>query len=267
MKSRDNVTSEYKKMNTKDLSVDEFYQREIDPKRIMRMVKNYDPCLVNAIKLSYRDGKYYIFDGRHTSVLEKTVRGKGKDVMVDCKVFYGLSRADETELFIEQNGDASPVNKAAKLRALYNAGDPDVVGMVNDTARAGVTIDPKFNKNPAASKIIAYEAIQRIYIKFKDKKKIDEYVDMLNVINTAWDGNKDAFVRDILNGMAKFYEVYGGEFRSTDLVKALRRFSPMQIIREGKSEITGSSTAAGYARAIVRAYNKGRSSRRLEEKL
>lgn len=264
MKERKNVTYEYKKMNTKDLLVDDLYQRDIDPKRIARMVKNYDPCLVNAPKVSFREGKYFIFDGRHTSVLEKTVRGKGRDVMIDCKVFSGLSRLDEMELFVEQNGDAAPVQKAAKLRALYNFGDPDVIGMVNDAACAGVRID--FSKAQAQNKITAYSTIQKIFLRFKANNGRDKYIDMLSAIKQAWGGIPESFVREILNGMAKFYEVYYGEFSRKELAKSLSRYAPIQIVREGKSLISGSSTDVGYARIILRCYNTGRRTNRLEDK-
>lgn len=266
MKDRNSVTYEYRQINTKDLMVDDFYQREIDSKRLMRMVKNYDPCLVNPIKVSFRDNKYWIFDGQHTSVLEKTMRGKGRDVLVDCKVFCGLTRIDEMELFIKQNGDSSPVKTAAKLRALYNAGDPDVVGMVKDTEIAGVRIDPNFTLGRANSKINAYSTIQRIYMRFKAKNKIGDYIDMLNVINVAWDGSPDAFVTEILSGMARFYEVHAGQFSSKDLIKSLRRISPIQIVRDGKGSLSGRTTANGYARCIAQAYNNKRKNR-LEDKL
>ena len=267
MKDRNNIKTEYKKINTKDLFVDDFYQRDIDPKRISRMVKNYDPCLVNVIKVSFRDSKYWIFDGQHTTILEKTVRGNGGDVFVECKVFYGLTRADETELFIAQNGDAVPPKQAQKLKGLYNSGDADVVGMVNDTAKAGVIIDPKFTPSIGKSKIIAYSTIKRIYMRFKQENKINNYIDMLHVINTAWNGSSDGFVREILNGMAKFFKVYAGKFKLCDLIKSLQKVSPVSIVREGKSFITGSTTDAGYARVILQVYNKNRTTNRLEDNL
>lgn len=266
MKDRKNVTHEYKVISTKDLLVDDMYQRDLDPKRVARIVKNFDPCLANVVKVSFRDNKYWIFDGNHTVHAAKAVFASGRDILVECKVFYGLSRADEMELFLAQNGDASPVKIAAKLRALYNNGDQDVVSMVENTAKAGVRIDPKFAASSGISTIKAYSTIRKIYMRFKAKGAVYSYIDMLNTINTAWDGSPDSFVEEILRGMAKFYEIYAGEFKSNELIKSLRRISPSQIVREGKSLISGSTTDAGYARCIVRAYNAGRRNR-LEDKV
>lgn len=258
MNDRKNVTYEYRKMNTKELMVDDLYQRDIDPKRIARMVKNYDPCLVNAIKVSYRDGKYYIFDGRHTSVTEKTVRGKGKDVVVDCKVFTGLTRLDEMELFVAQNGESAVVPVLAKLRALYNFGDSDVTGMVGAAQCAGVRVD--FTKGQATNKVTAVGTLLKIYM----RNPRDQYIDMLSMIRNAWQGIPDSFVREILTGVELFYNKYYGDFNTKDLSKSLSKVAPVQIVREGKSIGTA---AANYARVILRYYNTGRTKHRLEDRL
>lgn len=257
MKDRRNVSFEYKRLNTKDLLVDDLYQRDIDAKRLMRMVKNYDPCLVNAVKVSFRDGKYYIYDGRHTSAMLKSVQGKGKDTVVDCKVFYGLSRLDEMELFVAQNGESSSVSKVAKLRALYNFGDPDVTGMVQAAQCAGVRVD--FTRGQAANKVTAIGTLLKIYMRMPR----DQYIDMLSTLRAAWSGIPDSFVREILSGMELFYNKYYGEFNSKDLSKSLSRIMPNSIVREGKS--VGVSTS-NYARVILRQYNSGRTKHRLEDR-
>ena len=258
MKERKNVTYEYRKMSTKELAVDELYQRDIDPKRIAKMVKNYDPCLVNSVKLSYRDSKYWIVDGRHTSVLEKTVRGKGKDVIVDCKVFYGLTRLDEMELFVAQNGDSAAVSANSKLKALYNFGDPDVVGMVTAAQCAGVRID--FTKGQAMNKVTAVKTLLSIYMRVPR----DQFLDILNVIREAWGGMPESFCREILTGMEIFYRNYYGEFKAKDLIKSLSKVSPIHIVREGKAV---SAASVNYARVILRIYNSNRTTHRLTDKL
>lgn len=264
MKNRNNVTHEYKLINTKDILADELYQREINPKRIAQMAKKYDPCLVNAPKLSFRDGKYYVFDGRHTTVLEKTVRGKGKDVTIECKVFYGLTRFDEMDLFTQQNGIVGPVLSPDKLRALYNFGDPDVVGMVNDASRVGVTID--FKSSPGVCKTVAYATIRNIYLRFVKYGHRELYGEMLNTIRLAWGGMPESFTREILSGMAKFFMAYHGEFKTKELIKSLGRVSPVTISREGKS-LVSSAGENSYARVILSIYNQRRHSNRLEDKL
>jgi len=260
-KDRSKVTREVKKLNTKELMVDELYQRDVDMKRIAKMVKNYDPCLVNFIKVSFRDGKYYIFDGQHTSVLEKTVRGKGNDVPVACLVFSGLTRLDEMELFVAQNGESAVVNTNAKLRALYNFGDPDVTGMVTAAQCAGVRVD--FTHGQAQNKVTAISTLMKLYLKMPR----EQFIDMLSVLRETWNGATDSFAREIMSGMARFYEVYFGQFKAKDMVKSMRRIAPIQIVREGKTFSANNANGSVYARVILRYYNNNRTTNRLEDRL
>lgn len=61
-----NRNYEYKQVNSAFIVIDEDYQRELDQNRVKRIVANFNPDLVNPIKVSYRNGKYYVFDGQHT---------------------------------------------------------------------------------------------------------------------------------------------------------------------------------------------------------
>ena len=261
MRKRDYVTSEYRKLSTKDLCIDTMYQRDLDRKRIDRIVKNYDPCLVNAVKVSYRDGRYYIFDGQHTATVEKIVKGGGEDTIVDCKIFHGLTRLDEMELFVAQNGESAVVNINAKLKALYNFGDKDVVGMVQAAQCAGVRVD--FTKSQAMNKVTALSTLLKAYMHLPR----EQYIDMLSTISAAWGGVPDSFCREILLGMEKFYSTYYGEFRSKLLAKSLSKVSPVQIPREGRALGAATLTASVYARIILRLYNSGRSVNKLTDKL
>ena len=52
-------------LNIKDLISSQAYQRNIDQKRISYIVSNFDPHKIGVIKVSFRDGKYYVYDGQH----------------------------------------------------------------------------------------------------------------------------------------------------------------------------------------------------------
>lgn len=261
MKDRKNVTWEYRTLNTKELLIDDLYQRDVDPKRLMRMVKDYDPCLTNTVKVSRRDGKYYVFDGQHTISMLKAVKAKGNDTTVDCKVFHGLTRLDEMELFVAQNGISSPVSTIAKYRALYNFGDKDVCGMVKAAAEAGVKVD--FKPGPASFKCVAVSTLMKTYLSMP----YQEFVDMLLVLGKAWNGIPESFSAEILNGMCAFYKTYAGRFTNVNLVKSLKRVLPVQIVREGKSIGATRSSSAAYARIILRVYNTNRTTNRLADEL
>lgn len=49
----------------------EKYQRDYNDTRVKRIVKAFDKRIANKPKLSYRDKKYYVFDGQHTIAVRK----------------------------------------------------------------------------------------------------------------------------------------------------------------------------------------------------
>ena len=60
------VIYKYGKLNTVQLKVDMTYQRELNTEMVKRIAENFNWLKVNVIKVSHRDGAYYIFDGQHT---------------------------------------------------------------------------------------------------------------------------------------------------------------------------------------------------------
>ena len=99
----ENVRTQIQMVNSRNMVVDYDYQRPLDPIRVKKIAGHFNPCLVNEVKVSYRDGKYYIFDGQHTTAALR-LRNAG-DLDISCKVFYGLTREDEAKLFSQQNGE------------------------------------------------------------------------------------------------------------------------------------------------------------------
>lgn len=261
MRQRKNVTWEYQKLSTKDLTIDTLYQRDLDKKRVGKIVREYDPCLSNIVKVSYRDRRYYIFDGQHTVAAEKLIHGKGTDVIVDCKVFHGLTRLDEMELFVQQNGVSSAVRANDKYKALFNLGDKDVVGMVRAAELAGIRID--FRSSVAPNKVVALSTLMKSYLKL-DRTA---FIEMLSCLRESWDGISESFTGEILKGMALFFQTYYGDFNVKELSKSLSRTSPSAIVREAKGYGVSHQNATYYARIILREYNKRRRSKILEDRL
>lgn len=238
---------EYKKINTKFLFVDELYQRTIDPPRVKKILDEFDPNLVNPIKVSFRDGKYWIVDGHHTECVLIT-RNKNQDLMVDCKVYYGMTWLDEVNMFLEQNGQyARVVNVNDKLRAKMNSGDPDVTKMVKLAEKVGFIID--FKNRKGDNKIVALSTLMKAYGSLTP----DEYIEYLALIKKTWGGVSDSLSREILQGMFIFYKTYKGIYNPKTFVNRLKKVAPYAIVRDGR--VSSSPGATKYARQILGHYN------------
>lgn len=249
--------TEFKNINSKQILVDLEYQRQVDYLRVRKMVANYNPNLVNPIKVSYRGNKYYCFDGQHTLSMLKALNDN-KDLPVPCKVYYGMHETDEAKLFSEQNGLSRAIQSNQKLKSLYVAGDIDVIEFKKTVEDCGIRCD--FTSSQADKKIICYSTAFKIYMKHgaKHLQKI------LKVIVASWNGTKDSLSKELLIGLDMFMRTYADEYNQTHLIKRLNRVSPVQIKRDGNAIAMGG--AKKYAIPIYNVYCKGTASNRLEYK-
>lgn len=94
----------------------EKYQRDFNDPRTKRIVKDFDERIANEPKLSFRDNKYYVFDGQHTIAARKLING-GHNLPVLCKVYFGMTAEKEALLFAKQTGESAPVTARARIRA------------------------------------------------------------------------------------------------------------------------------------------------------
>lgn len=243
---KDNYRYSFMELNTRELVIDPAYQRPLDNTKIQNIINKFNPELVNIIKVSRRDGRYYVFDGQHTrAALIQKNGGNHRNVM--CKVYEGLTQLDEMELFIAQNGASSPVSTADKFRARYNFGDEEITDMVRCCELAGVTCD--FGKVRAHNKVVCYSTLNKYY-KMLDRNL---FIDMLAIIRSTWGGDKDSFSGEIVSGVGEFLHVYGDKIDRKRLVKKLSEVSPLIIVREGK--MVSAPGGKKYARVILNRYN------------
>ena len=66
------------------------YQRPQDAERILKIASEFDEKVANEPKVSYRDGKYYLFDGAHT-VAVRVINNGGEPLPILCKVYFGMT--------------------------------------------------------------------------------------------------------------------------------------------------------------------------------
>lgn len=232
-------------LNTKVLEVPRTsYQRELNPARVRKIAVEFDERIANEPKVSFRNGHYYVFDGQHTIAARK-LRNKGKDLPVMCKVFRGLTEADEAILFAQQTGASAKLTAGAKLRALVYGGDPDAMAFLKATEGTGIRID--FSQSKGKYRLAC---ISTAYGEFQ-KVGVVIYKEALQIIADAWGGDPDSLRAETVQGVVRFVDLYHEEYDPKRLVSRFRRTDPLLIYREGKA---AGSNMPGYKKYLYQVY-------------
>ena len=234
-------------VNSKFLEVPRsYYQRHLNANRVKRIAAEFDERIANAPKVSYRNGHYYVFDGQHTIAALK-LRNNNCDLDILCKVYTGLTEAEEALLFAQQTGISAPLTAGAKLRAKIHGGDPEAIAFLSATQRAGFGLS--FNQSHAKWKIAC------IATAFGEYRQHGEriYTDALRVLAEAWEGDIDSLRSEVLQGVVRFVALYDHEYDPIRLIKQLKRISPLTIYRSGQA-MSGPNYQK-YMHQILKVYN------------
>lgn len=106
------------------------YQRTLNKNKVKRIAAEFDERIANEPKLSFRDGKYYVFDGQHTIAARKLLN-HDLDVDITCKVYFDMSEEDEALLFAQQTGVSSKPTPGITLRAKKIGNDTDTLAFIS----------------------------------------------------------------------------------------------------------------------------------------
>lgn len=161
------------------------YQRVLHVEKVAHIAENFSEYVANEPKFSFRDGRFYIFDGQNTVEARRTCNG-GMELPIRCKVFYGLTKEDEATLFAIQTGNATCLTAGERLRANLVAENPDALYFVGITSNAGVEF--AYDGIRVPWKIYCIETAYELYKQYG----CERYVEMLRIINEAWKGNVDS---------------------------------------------------------------------------
>lgn len=244
----------YQKINTRDIVINPLSQRDVEARKaqFIKIMREFNPDLVNPIKVAFINNKYYCFDGQMTMKVLKA-RNKGKDTCVECKVFYGLDDVDMSELFVKQNGVTTPVRFADKVRVMKNFGDPEMVDFVRTTEANGLEI--AWNSSKSKNAVNAVNSLYKCYKELipNQNKPVNQYAEFVTVVKSAWDGDPISLRSELLRGVSLFMKTYCGQYDTQRLIKKLNEKRPMDIIRD--AQVDRSSGARKYAVMVLNIYN------------
>lgn len=244
------VGYEYTFLTSSVLETDPSYQRRMNAAQVDRIVAEFNPLLVNAVKVSNRDGRFFVFDGAHTLAALRHIH-EGKPFMVECKVFFGMTYQEEAELFALQTGTSRTVSFDYKLRAKLAAEVPKEKAFQEATEAAGMQLSD-VQRSSTRGVIAAKATAQRIY----ESYGADVYTDMLRLISETWDAVEWSLSKPVLNGCAVFLNAYRDVYKRDRFVRKLAYTNTDELAAIARRQHVKDQPRQ-YALAILELYNKG----------
>lgn len=238
-------------LNTRDILVDELGQRDVNRRRAQfnKIMRTFDPKLVQPISVALIDGKYYCFDGQMTMKVLKA-RNADRDLCVKCRVYTGMTKMDAADMFISQRGTTSRVTLTDTIRVKANYGDKKAIDFQRITEGNGLEIS--WTGNKAKNSVVAVSTLWNEYISMNDN---DLYGSFIRIIKQSWNGDPSGAQSQILKGLGLFVRTYKGQYKEDVCVAKLSKKHPSDIIRDASVDRT--SGARKYAVQILLAYNFG----------
>lgn len=270
----------YQRLNVSDLNVDYKYQRDISKARVKRMIKDFKPGAIGALIVSQRKDACYIVDGQHRAAALTKLGIES----VMCLIHYDLTLREEALLYYDCNFERKSPSASDNLKALLVAEDDSAFKIVQILKSHGIgfkyyqdkkgsikmrdikAIKPDEDYWHEGYRVIntqAFRVIQRIY----REDGPEALLAILGIINELWQ-EWDALKPQCLNGLAMLLRDYGNEIKVQELVKILSKVDFYSIWRRAAQLKYNENISGGkaFARVILQVYNKGRSSRKLENK-
>jgi hypothetical protein len=240
------------------LTVDHTVQREhLDHKRAGKMAAEFDENAMGVLAVSRRtDGTEKILDGMHRQAAAE-IAGR-LDMTVDCKVYTGLTLAQEAKMFRLLNNTAKPM-QLDLFRTRVTEGDPTAAAITKLLARHGWTV----RHGKADGSIAAVVSIERCWN--ADRFALDRAI---ATITAAWGHTTAAADGRIVEGLSLVYGRYGDLVDANTMADKLAKSgTPARLIGTARSfaQIMQTQQPLAVAETLVGLYNKARKTRLLPD--
>lgn len=267
-----------------EIDVDPAVQRALNARWAEHIGRELDPDLIGVMHVSQREsGRKVVIDGQHRLHGVKNYFGNN-GTLVECKVYHGLTRAQEAALFVGLNNFRRP-QRIDVFQKNVQAKDPTTVAINAIVQHVGFRVD----RAKAPKTISAVAALEDVYFAFADRhhdparkptpppstpatpeeRKPRVFTpnpvlltDTLTVIREAWGGVADSLNGHLIVGVGR---VIAARQRAMDLADFAHRLSsyaggPSALLgtARGRKGLVGGTIGAAVADTCVDLYNKGR---------
>lgn len=240
-----------KKVKANLLEAGLYFQKDPNPRRIQSMADDFSWKLFQPLTVSKRDGHYYVIDGQHRLFTIRKIHGINTEINLPCDIREGLTKEEECKLFVDLAGRRRPISPMEIFKGKYadGKGEYDIVDMYKQINNNGLILD--FETSKKIGRIIAVTTVYNVYNEIPDI--FDEYIETLS---KTWNGDIKSLQVPILKGLCEFMKRYNGEYDKNVFIKKLNKYSPEDIIKEGKADLLD-GTSIGCGKSIFNKYNKG----------
>ena len=225
-------------------------QRDTDLAHVAEIKENFNVALLDPLKVSHRDGEYFVFDGGHRLLALKDIHKGEESFPVECRIFENLTHEEEAQLFALQCGSTKPIPFRNELNSLKVAGDPETLALYAATTKAGLRLPWKDEPGD----ITAIKKCKSLFGSYGEER----YVEILLLIKETWGINRDALTSNFMGAVAIFLKEFGNVYLRQRFIKKLTGVDPKELVIEAKRmRLKGQSADAALASIIGEKYNFG----------
>jgi len=254
-----------KSIRVDHLTVDRRVQRAMDPHRVRSIATALDFAALGTLIVSHReDNTYHVVDGQTRAAALKEA-GHG-DYDADCKVFTGLTLAEEAKLFRLYN-NTKTVKPTTKFIIRVVEGEPKAVAMNQVLERNGWKVTGAVSRGNFS----AVAALEWIYdgAGLYEPGNLDACDTVINVLSVAFGLNQDGMRAELVKGMGLVVLRYGDDLDLRKLATDLSQHDggPTGVIGDARQlrKLRSANIAHSMAEVLVGMVNKGRRTKRIPE--
>lgn len=243
------------------LFADHTYQRELDEKRVLKMIKEFRLALVGIVEVSDRGidtpgPRYAILDGQHRWAM---VRDRSFDQVaphLPCRVHTGLTVDQEAKLYHELNTTRKQLTGWDRWLARRGAGDPIVRDIEALLDRHGLKVALRGGGNIFRATRTAEKIVELNGLPLLDS--------VISVVRSAWPEDQNGMDGHILHGLAHVLNAYTrDELDLERLTSVLAGVMPRQLAARAAAvrELHKGTMDRLAAHVIVERYNASKGPR------
>jgi hypothetical protein len=235
--------------------------RTFDPAWVDRKLsEGFKPEGIGVPIISRREnGTYVWLDGQNRGELMR--RAGWGDQKIQCRMFYGLTLAQEAALFLVHN-DNRTVMPIHKFLARVTAEDPTAVAIARLAKRVGWDVSDRGGDGAVAAVV----ALEKVFLMDQkdDHPGGDVLETVLRTVTEAWGFKSEAADGRILQGLGALFNRFGESVNRSVLVKKLAEFpaGPSGVLGKarGMQQFQGGTVVHCVAEVVVTVYNARRRS-------